>query len=361
MPIPTRPPTRRPRPTATTGQTVAGPTARPPATADGPGPTVTAITFPPGPLPAGGQLVLADYFAWFDDWDKCNVSAGDRPAEPYHSDDSNVIRRQVEQARNAGIDGFTLHWVGRGDRTDANFGRLLEASRGTAFRSTVVVEQHFFRGAKSVDEVAEALRYVMDTYGGHPSFLRYGDRRVLFFVDMDRIAGNNGNRAGAAAAWAEVRRRVDPRREAVWIAEGDNSAMPYLDVFDGLYTYRVVHKGMPLAYQKLPRYAQELRTKAKAVGRRLLWVATIMPGWDDLRSSCIGDVRVPAPLFKRDRENGAFYRSTFQTALSTAPDILYVNSFNEWVEGHYIEPSAAYGDLYMNLTREFASQYKRTN
>ncbi len=351
-PRPTVRPTRKPGPT-TVKPTAGGPTV-PPAPEE---PSRTPIAFPPD-IPAGERLVLADYFAWYDNWDLCNVSGGDRPAEPYHSDDAGAIRRQVQQALGAGIDGFTLHWVGQGDRTDSNFARLLQQSRGTRFASTVVVEQHFFQGRKSLDEVAGALRYLMDRYAGDSNFLRWGGRPVLFFVDMDRIDGSNGITA-ARDAWAEVRRRVDPNREAIWIAEGDNSALPYLDVFDGLYTYRVVHRGMPSAYQKLPRYAQQLRAKANAQGRRLLWVATIMPGWDDERSTCMADVRKPAPPFKRDRENGAFYRATFETALGTAPDILYVNSFNEWVEGHYIEPSALFGDLYLRLTGDFAARFKQ--
>ena len=358
-PIPTRSAILRLRPTATPAPTNGGPTATRAATLPSPsGTPIRLLTDTPVP---GQLLVLANYFAWYDNWDLCNVSAGDRPSTPYRSDDAGAIRRQVVQASGAGIDGFTLHWIGPGERTDDNFRRLLDASRGTAFRSTVVVEQHFFQGKRSVEEVATALTYVMEHYAGNANFLRYGGRPVLFFVDMDRIAGNGGNRSGAMAAWSEVRRRVDPRREAIWIAEGDNSAMPYLDVFDGLYTYRIVHRGMPNAYQKLPRYAEQVRVKSSQVGRRLLWVATIMPGWDDERSACMADVRVPAPRFKRDREGGDFYRASFEAALATAPDILYVNSFNEWVEGHYIEPSSHYGDQYLTMTREFTSRYKHTN
>lgn len=350
-PNPTDVPTRRP----TSSMPTAGPTS-PTATGAGAGTTPTVVVPPYQP---GGRLVLANYFAWFDNWDECSISAGDRPSQPYNSDDGGAIRRHVDQALGAGIDGFTLHWTGAGSRTDANFERLLDVSQGTGFRSTVVFEQHFFHGTQSVDQVADALRYVMNRYAAHPNFLRYGGRPVVFFVDMGRIGGHGGNRAAAAAAWADVRSRVDPRREAVWIAEGDNSALPYLGVFDGLYTYRVVHKGLPQAYLKLPRYAQQVRAQGAGLGRQMLWVATIMPGWDDERSNCMPNVRVPAPVFKRDRENGAFYRATFDTALSTVPDILYVNSFNEWVEGHYIEPSATYGDLYLNLTRGFAARYKQ--
>ena len=35
-----------------------------------------------------------------------------------------------------------------------------------------------------------------------------------------------------------------------------------------------------------------------------------------------------------------------------------ISSFNEWVEGHQIEPSVTYGDLYLRLTADFAALWK---
>jgi hypothetical protein len=32
--------------------------------------------------------------------------------------------------------------------------------------------------------------------------------------------------------------------------------------------------------------------------------------------------------------------------------------FYEWVEGSYVEPSAAFGDLYLQLTAQWIAQFK---
>jgi hypothetical protein len=129
-------------------------------------------------------------------------------------------------------------------------------------------------------------------------------------------------------------------------------------VFDGLWVYKITHAAYPNAYLKASQWAAAVRQWEAQTGQRKLWIATLSPGWDDRRAGCKADVRVPSAAHQRARENGAFYRATFEAALASQPDWLWINSFNEWVEGTYVEPSAAYGDLYLRLTQEFAAQFK---
>lgn len=317
-------------------------------------PTVTAIA---GPLDSGSirHLALADYFAWYDGagWDNCNISGGDKPLQRYDSDDPEAIARHVQMAVDVGLDGFTLQWIGPGSRTDRNFATLLEKSAGKPFQSTVVVEQHFWAPV-SQEGVVDALRYLLDTYGNHPNFLRDAGRPVLFFIDMQRVP-KSGEQT-PVQAWEAIRRQVDPDRNQLWIAEGLDPA--YLQVFDGLYVYKITHGRSPNDYTKAGRWSGQVRKWAQRAGRPKLWIATVMPGWDDLSSGCQSDVRVPSPRHERARDDGAFYRATFDSAMRTRPQWIYVNSFNEWVEGHYIEPSERYGDTYLQLTRELVSQFK---
>jgi hypothetical protein len=69
-------------------------------------------------------------------------------------------------------------------------------------------------------------------------------------------------------------------------------------------------------------------------------------------------VRVPNPAHRLDRAGGAVYAATFEAAVASNPDWLLLSSFNEWVEGSYIEPGLLYGDTYLQLTREFVRRFQ---
>jgi hypothetical protein len=312
------------------------------------------------PHVAGGpaRKVLAHYFAWYDadGWDDCNISAGDKPVQPYDSDDPATIARHIRSAMDMGLNGFTLHWFAPGNRTDLNFATLLAESEGRDFASTVVFSYHIWPGAPHNQQtIGDALSYILEQHAGHPNFLHWNGKPVIFFTDVYRtprtLAGETPQQF-----WAAVRARVDPGRQSWWIAEGLDSS--YLAVFDGLYVFKISHATSLDDYVKSPEWGAQVRAWARETGRPKLWIATISPGWDDLRAGCKPDVRVPNPAHRLDRAGGAVYAATFEAAVASNPDWLLLSSFNEWVEGSYIEPGLLYGDTYLQLTREFVRRFQ---
>ncbi len=313
---------------------------------------------PPIPFAANERRrVLAHYFAWFDNnsWNECNMSDGDKPLEPYHSDDPAAIGRHIQMARDIGLNGFTLHWFAPGDRTDRNFGTLLSLSEGTDFASSVVFSHHIWHGPHSRESVAQALRHIINQHGQHPNFLRLNHQPVIFFTDIYRTPSAPGE--SPHEFWASIRNQVDPQHQTWWIAEGLDAS--YLGVFDGLYVFKVTHADHPHDYTKSARWADRVRAMAQWTGRPKLWVATIIPGWDDRTATCKPDVRAPSPAHRLDRANGATFENTFKMAMASNPDWLIVGSFNEWVEGSYIEPGVIYGDKYMQMARELIRRFQR--
>jgi hypothetical protein len=233
---------------------------------------------------------------------------------------------------------------------------LLQQSEGTGFRSTIVFLRHIWNGSPVATQssVAEAIRYVLNQHGNHPNFLTVDGKPVLFFTDVYRVPKSAAQ--SAQQAWAAIREQVDPGGIAWWIAEGLDAS--YLAVFDGLWVYKITHAVAPEAYLKASQWANAVRAWETQTGQEKLWIATIAPGWDDTRAGCKADVRVPSAAHRQERGDGAFFRATFDAAIVSDPDWLWVNSFNEWVEGTYVEPSMRFGDRFLDLTRQYAAAFK---
>ena len=49
---------------------------------------------------------------------------------------------------------------------------------------------------------------------------------------------------------------------------------------------------------------------------------------------------------------------TWNAAIQAGADWVNVTSFNEWIEGSQIEPSAGYGDQYVNINKDWSDRFK---
>jgi hypothetical protein len=187
---------------------------------------------------------------------------------------------------------------------------------------------------------ADNLRHLHTIHAAQPAYLRYQGRPVVFFYNVARLPVDT---------WRAIRDQADPERKALWIAEGTDTR--YLSVFDGHHLYSITWpNGIPPA-NTLPKWGKRIRQYNREQGTAKLWVATVMPGYDDRKAR-------PGSGFARSRDGGAYYRQCWQAAIDSQPQWVVVNSFNEWPEGSYIEPSQAYGSLYLDLTREWAAKFK---
>ncbi|MCC6189366.1 MAG: hypothetical protein IT318_10040 [Anaerolineales bacterium] len=320
----------------------------------------------PPPYPAAlnhlgtPKFVLADYMLWYSPATFDGRQTFDLPAAgPYSSSSPETLRRHLAEAQRACLDGFAPHWYGPFEPvTTRNFEQLLAASRGTPMRHAALLLTNTWPGASEAT-LAEAIGYVLENWARHPNYMRVGGRPLLLFTDM---ALPWGGEAAALAGWTRLRQQLDPNHASVWMAEG--LATSYNPLFEGLYVYRIDHRDYPQSWLKQPRFAGLLRAleaqqRASLPLGGLYFADSIAPGYDDTRAGNVpNDFRVPAPPFARDRRDGAYYAETFAVTAQTGGDFLLVKSFNEWVEGTAIEPGVTYGNRYLDLTCQFATEYR---
>lgn len=292
------------------------------------------------PARAGGErLVLAFYYAWYDQKTWTSGQVPDVPARPYTSASREAIAGHVDQARGAGIDALVLNWWGRGNQTEKNLKTLLDVAAEKGLRVAVDfdINSPFMHG---VGSYGENLRHLHNVHAAHPAYLRYQGRPVVFFYNVSRLP---------VSTWRSLRDQADPGRQALWIAEGTDLA--YQAVFDGHHLYSITWPNRIPPSQTLASWGNRVRKYNRQHGSAKLWVATVMPGYDDRK------VR-PGSGFHRSRDGGDYYRQCWQAAIASRPQWVIINSFNEWPEGTYVEPSRAHGSLYLDLTREWVARFK---
>jgi hypothetical protein len=193
------------------------------------------------------------------------------------------------------------------------------------------------------NDVAAQLRALYASRLGHPAFLRYQGRPVIFFWR----SGLYDN-----ATWSSIRAQVDPEHRALWIADGGNRAEFAIvagDAWDGISPYTIAWAPNPAT--QLPAWASQVRS----ITSDKLWIPPISPGCNDVNAALQG--REPC-----DRgRSGAYYSAAFSGAVASRPEwAIMVSTFNEWIEGTQIEPSVPddYGEECLELTREFAARFK---
>jgi hypothetical protein len=60
----------------------------------------------------------------------------------------------------------------------------------------------------------------------------------------------------------------------------------------------------------------------------------------------------------KDKVVLAYYRGTFEAAMSSNPDWLHISTFNELAEFSHIEATFEHGYKYIDLTAEFVRKFK---
>jgi hypothetical protein len=254
---------------------------------------------------------------------------------PYDSRDPAILRQQLADAREAGLDGFLVSWWGRESAEAGAFAVLLAAARDTGLVLAPYYEagELWRRGGAGVAADLEAL---LDGHRDEPALLRVAGTPVIFVYAAHRVR---------PPVWEYVRRRIAAGGRRVHLV-GDAAGPAWLAWFDGLHVYT------PVTFlargRDLTREYQARAATARAAG--LPFMAAVAPGFDDRT------IRLPGTLVPRD--GGATYDATWRAALAADPAWVLVASWNEWHEGSEIEPSHEHGTAYLEATARWAARFR---
>jgi hypothetical protein len=284
--------------------------------------------------PVARPPVLAYYYIWFDEtsWRRAKT---DLPASGTYSSDSRaVMRRQIQEAKSAGIDGFIVSWKAT-SKLDRRLDRLVEVARSEDFKLSVIYQGlDFYREPLPIDRVRSDLELFAATWASDPVFDLFEKPLVIW----------SGTWKFGASEIASVTERVRDRL-LVLGSERDVAGIHRLsgDVDGNAYYWSSVDP------ERTPGYGTKLAAMSEAVhGAGGLWIAPAAPGFD---ARLIGGTRTI------ERDDGATLREQMSVALASGPDALGVISWNEYSENSHIEPSQQHGTAALDALRDVNASY----
>ena len=301
---------------------------------------VALASLPPAARAVADRPIMAFYYPWWEQSDWSYNRMSDLPAPQYTGGDDATIRRHIQQADDAGLDALICTWYGPDEeRLNKRCRRLIELARegGRDLQVAIIPDQSAWSSLKSVDGLANALSVLKSDFFGQSNYLRYQGKPVVFWFNPPSL--------GDLGTWQALRNRADPNREQYWFGGTDNFS--FLEAYDALYYFDITWESQ--AGAAMASYGRRLADYNQRTGQSRPFVATVMPGYDDLKLR---------GGHARDRQDGAYYQGTWQTAIDRQAQAVVLTSFNEFYEGSHIEPSERYGDLYLRLTKELSDRFR---
>ena len=293
-------------------------------------PSIASATPPsapsnPGEGP-GRPLVLAHYYIWFTpaSW---NRAKRDEPLiGRYSSDDIDVMKEHISQARSVGVDGFIVSWKSS-PVLNQRLANLIRVAEEQHFKLAITYQGlDFNRTPLPAPRIAEDLKFFVDTYAANPVFDIFGKPLVVL----------TGTPVMSTKTIATIGR---PLRKQILLMASDKNVKSYnriADEVDGnLYYWSSVN---PRTFGNYAGKLQELGNAVRAHGG--IWIAPVAPGFD---ARLIGGTSIV------DRQDGETLRHEWDAASQSLPAAIGVISWNEFSENTQVEPSKLYGSRYLEV------------
>ena len=289
------------------------------------------VTLKGVPEPTASAKMLADYQPWFGDPDHIDVG--------YNSQDPNVLRKQIEAARNMGIYAFVVDWYGP---------RRPFLDRSTAMLQRIASEQHFHialmydetqeDNGHATEEAMEAMdlaykKYIGPGAPGRDAYLLYQGRPVIF------VFPKRGH-----TDWNQVRQQVNQWESPPILLYEDDPALQFGKAFDGQYAWVYPGKkgwapdGQAWGEDYLKDFYEKMRTKYPDQ----VAVGGVWPGFNDTKASWSLNRHIDARCGKTFADTLRLFREN-NDPTHPIPFVL-IATWNDYEEGTAIERGVPHCD-----------------
>jgi len=323
-----------------------------------------------------------DHCGWepgFTEW--ANMSLGrpfyaehDQPRLPgelgcHDLRSSRVIRRQVELARSHGIHGFCFYWVGKRLLEQPVQQFLADSSMDISFCFCWASEKWTHRWDGLDQDVLTAQNHSLEDdlafieevsrAFADPRYIRVDDKPMLVIYRPELLPDT----LATVARWRDWC-RAKGIGEIHLCSPGAFGGAPLsktgmdatIEFPPATGTNQEITPAVPSRDPAFTGQINSYLVAAKAAGGYVrgsnLEYRGVMPGWDNTASRMERGVSFygATPELYSEWLNHALEET--RRNLPAAHRLVFVNAWNDWSEGAYLEPDARHGHAYLNRTRE---------
>ncbi|HSB00271.1 MAG TPA: hypothetical protein VLE49_06460 [Anaerolineales bacterium] len=264
----------------------------------------------------------------------------DVPTKLVSQDDPGAIEADIRTAKNAGVTGFWLNWVGNGTtsqtRTSVPYTpRLAEAfaasNRVGGFKNWV---SYKVASMQSASYIINDLNFLYNTFKNETAWEKIDGKPVVTFTGSRKYSN------------ADVQKISNAVRDRIYLVGDETKATlttTRLAMFDAITYYWSSQDpfGNPQSFDQV----KAMGDKVHAAGKR--WYAPLAPGYNSALLNGSGNC-VP-------RRNGDTIRALWNGNSKSNPDGWGFISWNEIAENTHIKPMQKWGSTYVNVLTSLIS------
>ena len=304
-------------------------------------------------------LVGALYFAWYNA--KTGEHWGDNPRYGnvcdtpqngiYTSASRTIIKNQLDKMGSAGIDFIAINWTvtpsGVSKSEEKTTKTILELIKQKKMNIRICILLSIY--TTHPEPLNKALEKYSKISSDKAYFNLAGKKPLFVFITPSFFY----------SPYLKIKEFIESYNDN-WLIAGslfpieNNIPEHMIDLFNGNYI------SSPASFSRDKHFFLELEKEYRIACSRKgnIRIFPVSPGYDDRHLD--DPDRAAHEIRYVSRESGKMYRRMWNKALKVrpSPEIIMIDSYNEYHETTHIETSEKYGDKFMKITKEYISKLK---
>lgn len=238
----------------------------------------------------------------------------------YSSHDESIINNHLFMLKNAGVDAIIVQLHGEEELNKFEKRTLRQLFKNAMqYDMKVGIQLQSYENA-SYNSYYNDIKDYIDYFGRHDSLLKINDKPVVIIYEAYKIKN----------IYKLIEKAKETQYDCYFVSTIESIGHVGVlneDGFDSVTTFSINGANPASNTEQWPNIHRSCRE------RGIGFMIAVGPGYDDKLSNDWNHYN------NVGRNNGIYYDEMWKKAVQVDPDIIIINSFNNWIEGTQIEPA----------------------